>query len=143
MALLARIVMVIVAYLLACIAASLVLAIGTVTPQWDALASLGIPSGALWLVVCVGAAIIAGIAMLPALLVIALTEGFAWRSVVLYGAFGGVIALVLCYGIDFARYVDGPGGFVAHEQEVLAASGIAGGLVYWLFAGRRAGSWKS
>jgi len=26
---------------------------------------------------------------------------------------------------------------------VLAASGIAGGLVYWLFAGRKAGSWTA
>jgi len=25
---------------------------------------------------------------------------------------------------------------------VFAAAGIAGGLVYWLFAGRRAGAWK-
>jgi len=25
---------------------------------------------------------------------------------------------------------------------VLAAAGIAGGFVYWLFAGRKAGSWK-
>ena len=28
------------------------------------------------------------------------------------------------------------------EREVLAASGIDGGLVYWLFAGRKAGVWK-
>jgi hypothetical protein len=142
MTIIVRIVMVIVAYLLACVAASIVLAIGTVTPQWDALASLGIPSAALWLVICVGAAVIAGIAMLPALLVIALTEGFAWRSIVLYGALGGALALALCYGVDFAGYAVAPGSFLAHEQEVLAASGIAGGLVYWLFAGRRAGSWK-
>jgi len=26
---------------------------------------------------------------------------------------------------------------------VLAAAGIAGGLVYWLFAGRSAGAWKA
>ena len=26
--------------------------------------------------------------------------------------------------------------------EVAAEAGIAGGLVYWLFAGRRAGAWK-
>jgi hypothetical protein len=31
---------------------------------------------------------------------------------------------------------------LAREREVLAASGIAGGLVYWVFAGRKAGSWK-
>jgi len=27
-------------------------------------------------------------------------------------------------------------------REVFAAAGIAGGFVYWLFAGRETGSWK-
>jgi hypothetical protein len=35
-----------------------------------------------------------------------------------------------------------PETYFAREREVLAASGIAGGLVYWLFAGRKAGVWK-
>jgi len=102
----------------------------------------GMPAVAIGAVVGLGAAIIGGTAMLPALLLVALTEGFAWRSIVLYGALGGVLALALTYGIDFAGYVRGPDSMLAHEREVLAASGIAGGLVYWLFAGRKAGSWK-
>lgn len=146
MALIARLFVVAFAYLVACIAASLVLTIGTLTPQWDDVAalmsSLHLPSAALWAVVAVGAAIIAGVAMLPALLVIALAEGFGWRSVVLYGALGGVLALALRYGIDFGRSIGGPETALAVRREVLAASGIAGGLVYWLFAGRRAGIWK-
>jgi hypothetical protein len=133
--------MVSLAYLLACIAASLVLTIGAVTPQWDNLGAGPLPSAAAWLVVGVGAAAIAGVAMVPALLVIALAEGFAWRSVVLYGALGGVLALAITYGIDFGRYLGAPDAF-PRQREVLAASGIAGGLVYWLFAGRKAGGWK-
>ena len=141
MAIIVRLFMVLIAYMLACIAASIVLTIGTLTPQWDQLAQ-GLPVAALWSLVGVGAAIIAAVAILPSLLVIALAEGFAWRSIVVYGALGGVLALALCYGIDFAGYVGGPDGILAHEREVLAASGIAGGLVYWLFAGRKAGLWK-
>ena len=83
------------------------------------------------------------IAMLPALLVIALAEGFAWRSILVYAALGGVLALALGYGLDFGGYVGAPGSHLAREREVLAASGIAGGLVYWLIAGRRAGFWKA
>jgi len=142
MAIIVRLFMVLIAYMLACIAASIVLTIGTLTPQWDRLAPQGLPAAALWPVVGVGAAIIAAVAMLPALLVIALAEGFAWRSAVVYGALGGALALALCYGIDFAGYVGGPDSILAREREVLAASGIAGGLVYWVFAGRKAGSWK-
>jgi hypothetical protein len=143
MSIIARLFVVIAAYVLACIAASIVLTIGTLTPQWGRFASLGLPSAALWPVVGVGAAAIALIAVLPALLVIALAEGFAWRSVVLYGVLGGVLALALTYGIDFAHYLGGADRALAREREVLAASGIAGGLVYWAFAGRKAGSWKS
>ena len=142
MAVIGRIVMVFIAYMLACGAAAVVLAIGTLTPNWDDLASLGLPSAMIWWVVGVGTAIISVVAFLPSLLVIALTEGFAWRSSVLYAALGGVLALALCYGLDFAGYVGEPDGYIAREREVLAAAGIAGGLVYWLFAGRKAGFLK-
>jgi hypothetical protein len=142
MAIVVRILMVIIAYVLACIAASVVLTIGTLAPQWEQIAPQGLPSVVLWSVVSVSTAVIAVVAMLPSFLVIALAEGFAWRSIVLYGALGGVLALALTYGIDFAGYARSADGSFAHEREVLAASGIAGGLVYWVFAGRKAGLWK-
>jgi hypothetical protein len=143
MAVILRIIAVFLAYVLACIAASAVLTLGTLTPHWDDVAALGLPSGAVWVVVIAGAAVIGAIALLPALLVIVLAEGFAWRSFVVYAAFGAALALALFYGIDFAGYVGEPGSFLAREREVLAAAGIAGGLVYWLFAGRSAGAWKA
>ena len=142
MAVILRIVAVFLAYVLACIAASTVLTIGTLTPHWDDVAALGLPSGAVWVVVIVGAAVIGAIAFMPALLVIVLAEGFGWRSFLVYAAAGGALAMALFYGIDFAGYVGDPDGFLAREREVLAAAGIAGGLVYWLFAGRRAGAWR-
>ena len=142
MAIIARLFTVIIAYVLACIAASIVLFISTLTPEWDQFVPQDMPAAAMWAVVGIGAAIIGGVAMLPALLLIALTEGFAWRSIVLYGVLGGALALALTYGIDFTGYVRGPDSTLAHAREVLAASGIAGGLVYWAFAGRKAGSWK-
>jgi len=146
MAVLVRIVMMIIAYILACLAAALVLTIGTLAPEWDDLSQLSmspdLQSIALWSVVAIGAAVIFALAILPALLLIALTEGFALRSVVVYGALGGVLALVMSYGLDFGGYVGAPGSDFVRERQVLAASGIAGGLVYWLFAGRKAGAWK-
>jgi hypothetical protein len=142
MGILVRIMVIILAYVLACIGASLILTIGTLTPEWDDLTAAGLQTAAVWVVVVVGAAAIAAIAMVPALLVIALAEGFAWRSILIYGALGGVLALSLSYGLDFAGYVGNPDSFLAREREVLAAAGIAGGFVYWLFAGRKAGVWK-
>jgi hypothetical protein len=145
MAVLFRIIMMIVAYVLACLAASLVLTLGTLAPEWNDLAQLSLSpelrSIALWSVVAVGTAAIFAVAMLPTLLLVALTEGFGLRSAVVYGALGGVLALAMSYGLDFAGYVGGPGGEVGRERQVLAAAGIAGGLVYWLVAGRKAGAW--
>ncbi len=137
-----RILMVIVGYVLACVAASIVLTIGTLSPQWDDFASSGLPPAAVWAIVAVGAPIIAAVAMMPVALVIALAEGFAWRSIVVYAALGGALALALSYGIDLTGDTGEPETYFAHEREVLAAAGITGGLVYWLFAGRRAGAWK-
>ena len=143
MRIIGRILGMIVAYWLACIAASLVLTIGALTPVWDDLKSFDRQSVVLWSVVGVGAAIIGAVAMLPALLVIALAEGLALRSILVYAVLGGALALALTYGLDFAGYIETPDSHLARGHEVLAASGIAGGLVYWLIAGRRAGIWKS
>ena len=117
MAIIVRLLMVILAYVLACIAASVVLTIGTLTPQWNQIVPQGMPSIALWSVIGVGTAVIGVIAMLPSFLVIALAEGFAWRSIVLYGALGGVLALALTYGGDFARYRGGPDGAAMHGRK--------------------------
>lgn len=143
-----RIMMMFVGYVWACIAAALVLALGTLTPEWnDLFASLGMQSphaqsAAMWTVVGLGAFVIFVVGFLPVLLVIVIAEGFALRSVVIYGVIGGALALAMGYGLDFAGYIAPANVDIAREREVFAAAGIAGGLVYWLFAGRRAGSWK-
>jgi hypothetical protein len=147
MAVLARVMMVIFAYILACIAASIVLTIGTLAPHWDEISQLGaqspdLQSVALWSVVAVSSAGIAIVALVPALLVIVLAEGLALRSIVVYGVLGGALALFMSYGLDLAGFSGPQDNLVAREREVLAAAGIAGGLVYWLFAGRKTASRK-
>lgn len=142
MSVIARILVVIFAYFLACIGASIILTVGTLTPEWDDLAAAGFHSGAMWAVVFVIGTVIAAIAMLPAMLVILLAEGFGWRSILIYGALGGALALSLSYGLDFSGYAGEPDSVLTRGREVFAASGIAGGFVYWLIAGRRAGAWK-
>jgi hypothetical protein len=96
----------------------------------------------LWWLTGVAAIIIFMIGFLPAALVIALTEGLALRSSIVYGVVGAALALAMAYGLDFAGYLTSPDGDIARNREVFAAAGIAGGLVYWLIAGRSAGAWK-
>ena len=67
----------------------------------------------MWVVILISAAVVGAIAIVPAMLVIALAEGFAWRSIVIYGLLGGALALSLSYGLDFARYVGDPDSLLA------------------------------
>jgi len=145
-----RLVMMLVGYIWACVAASAVITLGTLAPNWNDLEevsrSLGqtgdVPTIALWSMIGIGAAIIFAIGFFPTLLAIILAEGFKLRSIVVYGVIGAALALAAVYGLDFGGYVTAPNADMMHEREVFAAAGIAGGLVYWLFAGRRAGVWN-
>ena len=145
-----RVIMMLVGYIWACIAASAVLTFGTLAPNWDDLdalrRSLGntsgdVPTVALWSVIGIGAVIIFAIGFFPTLLAVVLTEGLKLRSIIVHALIGCALALAAVYGLDFGGYVTAPNADMTHEREVFAAAGIAGGLVYWLFAGRRAGAW--
>jgi len=145
MALVGHLFMVIAGYLLACAAAAFVLIVGTLTPDWNDVLSLAVQTGAMVPVVGVSAVFVAVVALLPALAILAIAEGFRWRSVLIYAGLGGALALLLYYGLGLAGIAleaDG-GDLLGRQREVLAAAGIAGGLVYWLMAGRRAGAWRS
>jgi hypothetical protein len=145
-----RLIMMLVGYIWACVAASLVITLGTLAPDWGDLDEFGralgdqsgVPTVALWSMIGIGAVIIFAVGFFPTLLAIVLTEGFKLRSIVIYGLIGGALALAAAYGLDFGGYVAVRDADMLHEREVFAAAGIAGGLVYWLFAGRRAGVWK-
>jgi hypothetical protein len=144
MALIGRIFVVIGGYLLACVAAALVLTLGTLTPEWDDMLSVAVQTGTIWPVVGFSAAVVAAVTMLPAMLILALAEGFGWRSVLIYAGLGGGLALLLYHGLGVAEVAVAPDGrLLGRERELMAAAGIAGGLVYWLAAGRRAGAWRA
>lgn len=146
MSVLARIMLILLAYLFACFAASGVLTLGTLSQDWSDFNRLGaddpqLQSIAVWTVVVLGGFVIAAVAFLPTLIAVVLVEGLALRSMVIYGVLGALLALALAYGLDFAGYVVVRDSADGRQHEVLAAAGIAGGLVYWLIAGRRAGAW--
>jgi hypothetical protein len=143
MADLGRIFVLLLAYALACVAASFVFTIGTFAPRWpDAAASDLPPPEALRVMMTVGVPIIGVIAFFRTILVIVIAEGFGWRTALAYAALGGGLALALSYGVHLTGDIVDAANYYPGEREVEAASGMAGGLVYWLIAGRKAGSWK-
>jgi hypothetical protein len=94
-----------------------------------------------WLVLCwatlTSAAIVSVVAFVPAMIVIAIAEAFALRSLFFYALAGGIGGLL--YGLTFpAAVADSPDRGV----EIAFAAGVAAGLLYWLVAGRTAGLWR-
>ena len=135
MRLVGRILWVLLAFMIASTAAALVMTIGSLQPQSPGAGAGMVMDEAVSLIVGVSAVFIATMTLIPAALLIAIAEGFRLRSFAFYALAGAAIA---CYG--------GLGGGFAvgfdHTSELLAASGIAAGLIYWLLAGRRAGAWR-
>ena len=84
----------------------------------------------------VAAPVIGGLAALPALLVIGLCELLSWRSVLTYLVAGGVAGLSahLLAGDTTVTISD-------TDAQLSVAAGFAGGLAYWLVAGRTAGGY--
>ena len=138
----ARIAVMFFAYVLACLAAAVVFTLGVLLPSWNELPSVGVPPEAIAAITAVGAPIIGVVAALPTALVVVIAEAFGWRSVLFYALVGGALGLVLSFGLDGPPDVNQSGPLLLRERQLHVAAGIAGGLVYWLFAGRRAGSRK-
>jgi hypothetical protein len=63
--------------------------------------------------------------------------------VLLYGMVGAAAALVCYHGFGHGAPAlpDAPALF-DRDSEIVAAAGIAAGLVYWMLAGRNAGEWR-
>lgn len=143
MVLIGRIFVVIFAYLAACFAAAFVLMIASRSTEWDEFLLLSMHVGTFWPLVGVAAAFIAAIVMVPAMLFVALTEGLGWRSVLLHAGFGALLGLASLLGFTLYDLPVPADGLFTRAHETLAAAGIAGGLVYWLIAGRKAGAWRA
>jgi len=142
LALLARIFVVIFAFLVASLAAAVVMTLGFLLPVWDDLAAAAASQGSLGIVISLAAAFISLYSLLPAMLVLALAEGFRWRSPLFYGAVGGALSVLSVFGIEAVSHAAAIDGTGTPELQVIAAAGIAAGLAYWALAGRNAGRWR-
>ena len=86
---------------------------------------------------------LSGFALLPALIVVLITEAFYIRSVLAY-AMGGAIVGAACYLglIPFDPETMRFDGIVRRHLEIMTGAGIVAGLIYWMIAGRSAGAWR-
>lgn len=143
MALICRFFVVFFAFLAACLVAGMIVVGAVLYPEFSDLDTGMIDESAINVVLGFGFIFLSGFALLPALVVVLITEAFYIRSVLAY-AVGGAIVGAACYlGLvpfdpDTLKF----DGIVRRHLEIMTGAGIVAGLVYWLIAGRTAGAWR-
>ena len=143
MALIGRLFVILFAFLFACMAAGLIVVGAVLYPEFSDLGSGPIDQSAINVVLGFGFIFISGFALLPALIVVLITEAFYVRGILSY-AVGGAIVGCACYLglVPFDPATLQFDGIVRRHLEIMTGAGIVAGLVYWLIAGRSAGAWR-
>ena len=145
MSLLGRIIVIIFGLLVAILVAGITLAVGIVLPEWAAMDSDPIERVIFFFVAFFATSYVGAVGVLPAALVIAISEAARMRSLIYYGVGGALVALASYYGSDIAFQLENTTDVtpVANALQLAAAAGILSGLAYWLIAGRNAGRWRA
>jgi hypothetical protein len=143
MALIGRLLVILFGFLAACLAAGMIVVGAVLFPEFSDLATGPIDPSALNIVLGFGFIFVSGFALLPAMIVVAITEAFYIRGVLTYAVGGGLVGLACYLGlIPFDPATLSFDGIVRRHLEIMTGAGIVAGLVYWMIAGRNAGAWR-
>jgi len=142
MALIGRILIILLAFFAASLAAGMILVFAIVFPEWGS-GRFGFDEGSFAVVATIGFVVVGSFGFVPALMIALVTEALNIRSALIYATGGAVIGALSYLGIarfdpDTMTLVGG----VRREVEIMAGAGIIAGLIYWLIAGRNAGAWR-
>jgi hypothetical protein len=144
MALIGRLFVIAFGFLAASLVAGFVIVLAVLFP---AVSDLGIgrfDQGAFQILVGFGFIFVSGFALLPALIIVAVTEAFYIRSALAYAIGGGLVGLACYLGlVPFDTETFRFEGIVQRHLEVMTGAGIVAGAIYWMIAGRSAGAWRS
>lgn len=143
MALIGRLFVVFLAFLAACLAAGIIVVGALLFPEFSELGTGPVDDGALDILLGFGFIIVSGFALVPAMLIVAITEAFYIRMPLTYAIGGGIVGLACYLGlVPFDTETLRFEGIVRRHLEIMTGAGIVAGLVYWLVAGRNAGAWR-
>ncbi len=140
MALIGRLFAIVFGFLGACFAAGMIVVFAILIPE---MSNGTLDADGINLIIGFGFILISGFALLPALILILVTEAFYIRHILAY-AIGGAVAGACCYlaFVPFDTVTMSFTGVVRHHLEVMVGAGVVAGVVYWLIAGRNAGIWR-
>jgi hypothetical protein len=143
MSLIGRLFVILFGFLAACFVAGMIVVGAVLYPEFSDLESGTIDQDAINVVLGFGFIFLSGFALLPALIVVIITEAFYIRRALAY-AVGGAIVGAACYLglVPFDPETLQFDGIVRRHLEIMTGAGIVAGLVYWMIAGRTAGAWR-
>src|ERR1700748_2377835 len=143
MALIGRLFVIFFAFLAACFVAGMVVVVAILFPEFSDLGAGPVDPGALNIMLGFGFIFVSGFALVPAMIVVLLTEAFNIRSALTYAVGGGLVGLVCYLGlVPFDTQQLQFEGVVRRHLEIMTGAGILAGVVYWIIAGRNAGVWR-
>jgi hypothetical protein len=143
MALIGRLFVILFGFFAACLVAGMVVVGAVLFPEFSDFGTGPIDPDALNIVLGFGFIFVSGFALLPAMIVVAVTEAFYIRGALTYAVGGGVIGLACYLGmVPFDTETLRFEGIVRRHLEIMTGAGIVGGVVYWMVAGRNAGAWR-
>jgi hypothetical protein len=143
MALIGRLIVIFFAFLASCLAAGMIVVFAVLFPELSDLDTGSIDQNAINVIIGFGFIFISGFALLPAMLVVLITEAFHIRGILTY-AIGGALVGLACYLglVPFDPQTMHFEGIVRRHLEIMTGAGIVAGLIYWMIAGRNAGAWR-
>jgi hypothetical protein len=143
MALIGRLFVILFAFLAASLVAGMIVIGAIMFPEFSDLGAGPVDPGALNILLGFGFIFVSGFALLPAMIVVAITEAFYIRSALTYAVGGGIVGLACYLGlIPFDPETLRFEGIVRRHLEIMTGAGIVAGVVYWMIAGRNAGAWR-
>jgi hypothetical protein len=143
MALIGRLFVIFFAFLSACLVAGLIVVGAIMFPELSDLGAGPVDPGALNVLLGFGFIFVSGFALVPALIVVLITEAFDIRGALTYAVGGGLVGLACYLGlVPFDPDTLSFEGIVRRHLEIMTGAGIAAGVVYWMIAGRNAGAWR-
>src|SRR6202162_6751831 len=138
MARIGRLFVILFGFLAACLVAGMIVVIAVLFPEFSDLGSGPVDSGALNIMLGFGFIFISGFALLPAMIVAAITEAFYIRGALTYAVGGGLVGLACYLGlIPFDPATLRFDGIIRRHLEIMTGAGIVVGFIYWLVAGRQ------
>src|ERR1041384_5658802 len=144
MSVIGRVFVILFGLLAACLVAGAIVVGAVLFPALSDFADGPIDPSALNIVLGFGFVFVSGFALLPALIVILITEAFHIRSALAYAVGGGVVGLACYLGlVPFDPATLHFDGIVRRHLEIMTGAGIVAGVVYWMIAGRNAGAWRA